>query len=454
MIRLAIVEDERWEREGLVSLIDREKYGIEEIYTASNGIEGLDCIERIRPELIITDIRMPGLTGLEMIERAGRSVENSVCIILSGYNEFEYAQKALRIGAVDFLVKPVNERELESCLKKAVGMLEKLHKGNFVQRSAVEDLMQGTPDARRLRELLGVEALRGLRVAVYSGLQECSMQALYMGEAGENTYIVQRAQERLPKAGFSAAGISFVEREDGWAQALQQAERAMELARFHRMETPVYASELEAEEGKAGAGLRAEQLALRHAMASLEEEQVRSSILRVRRRMMAELRIDRQQAMRQIGELTEGILPGIETELAYAHTLDGMIDIAQARLIEHVRKAERSLSEPERYVVHRTIQLVEENYYNPDVNLQAIAGMIYLSPNYVGTLFKRSAGISFSDYLCRRRLMSAEQLLAEKGMKVADVAEAVGIPNVSYFCVQFRNMYRTTPSNYKKKTLR
>ena len=105
-------------------------------------------------------------------------------------------------------------------------------------------------------------------------------------------------------------------------------------------------------------------------------------------------------------------------------------------------------------MVHRTIQLVEENYYNPDVNLQAIAGMIYLSPNYVGTLFKRSAGISFSDYLCRRRLMSAEQLLAEKGMKVADVAEAVGIPNVSYFCVQFRNMYRTTPSNYKKKTLR
>ena len=209
MIRLAIVEDERWEREGLVSLIDREKYGIEEIYTASNGIEGLDCIERIRPELIITDIRMPGLTGLEMIERAGRSVENSVCIILSGYNEFEYAQKALRIGAVDFLVKPVNERELESCLKKAVGMLEKLHKGNFVQRSAVEDLMQGTPDARRLRELLGVEALRGLRVAVYSGLQECSMQALYMGEAQSRVFggghLLRGARGRLG-AGTATGG--------------------------------------------------------------------------------------------------------------------------------------------------------------------------------------------------------------------------------------------------------
>ena len=192
-------------------------------------------------------------------------------------------------------------------------------------------------------------------------------------------------------------------------------------------------------------------MALAQAMASLEEERVRNAMQTVRRRMMQDLTMDRARATEQITELIRELGVRADTELTYMHTLDGMLDVVQARLLEHVTEMHKRLSEPERYVVRRLIQLIDENYYNADVNLSSLAAQIFLSPNYVGSLFKKSTGVSFSDYLCRHRLMAAERLLVEQGMRVSNVAAAVGIPNVSYFCVQFRNAYGVTPSNYKKK---
>ena len=450
--KLLIVEDERWEREGLVALIDCDRYGISEVFVASDGFEGLRCIEQNRPEIIITDIRMPGLTGLEMLEQAGEMTAGSVCIILSGYNEFAYAQKALRIGAADFLVKPLNEKELNDCMERAVGTLKELpgNTANDPAAQRMEALFSGGLPVQQVRELLGVQTMVGLYTAVYSGIREGAVVPLYSRRQDGNTVMILRSQDRLPEAGFDTAGIARVEKEDGLQQALQQAEKAMQLARFHRMEKPYVIAEAGREQHVSQLRQRAERVALEHAMATLDEERVQDAITGVRLRMMQDMNIDYQQAMHQIRALTDGMMPN-STELTYAHTLDGMLDIAQARLIERVRQMQQQLSEPERYVVRRVIQLVDENYYNPDVNLQALAGQIFLSPNYVGSLFKKSTGVSFSDYLCSHRLMAAEKLLVEKGMRVSSVAEAVGIPNVSYFCVQFRNAYGVTPSNFKKK---
>lgn len=451
--KLLIVEDERWEREGLVALMDCDRYEISEVLVASNGVEGLEYIEHKRPDLIITDIRMPGLTGLEMLEKAGNLVEGSVCIILSGYNEFAYAQKALRIGAVDFLVKPVNEKELCSCMDRALEVLKKRESKSSGQLAAqnTERLFSGQLTQQEVRAQLGVPSLTGLQAAVYSGLKEGVVVPLFSARQGEITVMLLRPQDKLPEAGYEAAGIARIEKEDGLQLALQQAEKAMRMAAFHRMERPLMASEIQREHVLSPLDRRAERMALDQALASLDEERVKRTMQLVRRRMMTDLSLDRTMATNQIREMTKDLEIRLEPELSYVHTLDGMLDVMQVKLLECVRSMRHRLSEPERYVVRRIIQLVDENYYNPDVNLQVLAGQIFLSPNYVGSLFKKSTGVSFSDYLCRHRLMAAEKLLVEQGMRVSTVAEAVGIPNVSYFCVQFRNAYGVTPSNYKKK---
>ena len=453
MLKLLIVEDERWEREGLVSLIDCERYGIGEILVAANGVEGLKCIEQKRPELILTDIRMPGLTGLEMLEKAGDLIAQSVCVILSGYNEFGYAQKALRIGAVDFLVKPVNEADLYRCMDHAIAMIRKRTE-NVRQQSTVlnmERLLSGTMPAQEMYQQLGVQSVVGMQAAVYAGLKDGVVVPLFSDKQDGITRMLLRRQDQLPQAGFDAAGIARVEKEDGLLAALQKAESAMQMAAFHRLDRPLNAAEMQREHTVSPLNLRGEHMALAQAMASLEEERVRNAMQTVRRRMMQDLTMDRARATEQITELIRELGVRVDTELTYMHTLDGMLDVVQARLLEHVTEMHKRLSEPERYVVRRLIQLIDENYYNADVNLSSLAAQIFLSPNYVGSLFKKSTGVSFSDYLCRHRLMAAERLLVEQGMRVSNVAAAVGIPNVSYFCVQFRNAYGVTPSNYKKK---
>ena len=112
--RVVLVEDEEIVLRELVETIDWEGLGMEVIGTAGDGIEGEEKIRTLSPDIIVTDIRLPGKDGLKMIEDA--SVANG--IILSGYTDFEYTKKAIQLGVFDYIEKPVDDEELEASLRK------------------------------------------------------------------------------------------------------------------------------------------------------------------------------------------------------------------------------------------------------------------------------------------------------------------------------------------------
>ncbi len=117
MNKVVIVDDEQFVREGLRSLIDWEGCGYEILAEADNGEDALNIINVAKPDLVITDIRMPVLDGLELIENVLKTSDaSSKFIIISGYSDFKYAQKALRFGVSDFVLKPIDKEELESTL--------------------------------------------------------------------------------------------------------------------------------------------------------------------------------------------------------------------------------------------------------------------------------------------------------------------------------------------------
>ncbi|MBO9599610.1 MAG: response regulator [Cohnella sp.] len=124
MFKLLIVEDEPLIRAGLKHYFSWEELGITDIAEAGNGREGIALALRERPDLIITDIRMPEIDGLDMIGRLSASLPDTVFIILTGYNEFAYAQQAIRLGVVhDFLIKPLI---YEESLKTIVSSLDRI----------------------------------------------------------------------------------------------------------------------------------------------------------------------------------------------------------------------------------------------------------------------------------------------------------------------------------------
>lgn len=125
MDKLVIVEDEALIRKGLVYTIDWAAMDCVVIGEADSGVSGLQLILDKRPEIVLTDIRMQQGDGLSMLEEASLSYE-FVSIVLSGYSEFDYVQKAMQLNSVDYLLKPIDESKLSAAIEKAKSALERM----------------------------------------------------------------------------------------------------------------------------------------------------------------------------------------------------------------------------------------------------------------------------------------------------------------------------------------
>jgi two-component system response regulator YesN len=118
MFKLLIVEDEPSFREGILTMIDWEAEGIRVIGTASNGRKALEVMEEEVPDILLTDIRMPQMSGLELIEETQRRGIELIPVLLTGYSEFQYAQKALKLGVFDYILKPCNPKQVREVISK------------------------------------------------------------------------------------------------------------------------------------------------------------------------------------------------------------------------------------------------------------------------------------------------------------------------------------------------
>ena len=116
MLKVLVVEDEELIRRGIVLAVDWASLGCVVVGEAANGEEALVAVERLSPSLIITDLKMPRMDGIEMLRRLRERGNMAYVIILTAYDSFEYAQSALRLGAVDFLLKPFHDGDLEQAV--------------------------------------------------------------------------------------------------------------------------------------------------------------------------------------------------------------------------------------------------------------------------------------------------------------------------------------------------
>lgn len=117
---VVIVEDEELIRAEIVESTPWERLGLTVVGSASDGLQGEELIKRLEPDIVVTDIRLPGLDGLQMLQRC--AVEHA--IILSGHSDFPYMRKAIKLGVFDYLLKPFDDEEFETALSSLAGKLQ------------------------------------------------------------------------------------------------------------------------------------------------------------------------------------------------------------------------------------------------------------------------------------------------------------------------------------------
>jgi len=192
MYKVILVDDEILTREAICENTPWEDVGFVLAGNAENGKAAIDLIERESPHLVITDICMPVMDGLELAEHISKNYPEIGVMIISGYNEFDYAKRALTYGVIDYILKPFTPEEFLEQLKKAykklnennareerIEALEDEHKKNKVklQNLFVKDLLEGKASSKNLitqMEHFGIATIGKYQAVVFAGINDAS----------------------------------------------------------------------------------------------------------------------------------------------------------------------------------------------------------------------------------------------------------------------------------------
>jgi len=188
IFKLLIVDDDPWVREWLTGHIQWKIHGICEIYEAINGSHAMTIMRERYPQIVITDIKMEKMNGLELLERIRKEYPLARVILLSGYDEFEYARFAIKNGAVDYLLKPVDEKELIALIKRIIKEIE--------QENTIKEREHRT--AKQLEKSIPI-------------LQEKYIKELLTGNLHESDYIKSEFSSENMNIDFSVFYIMIYE---------------------------------------------------------------------------------------------------------------------------------------------------------------------------------------------------------------------------------------------------
>ncbi len=121
-MKILIVDDEELTRTGVISAVDWDALGIHKVFQADDGLKGLELAKKESPDIILSDVRMPRMDGIAMLEQISKFLPNTTFIFMSGYSDKEYLKAAIKLKAVDYIEKPINKIEMEATLKEAVDL--------------------------------------------------------------------------------------------------------------------------------------------------------------------------------------------------------------------------------------------------------------------------------------------------------------------------------------------
>lgn len=148
MYKMIIVDDERLIREGLAKM-EWSKYNIEICAVCKNGFEALKAVEEKRPHIVMFDICMPIMSGTELAKRISESFDDVIMLALSGYDSFSYVRECMRCGVVDYILKPLDIKQLDACLKRILSMLSE------GEGQSKKGLLKDSEELNREKELSG-----------------------------------------------------------------------------------------------------------------------------------------------------------------------------------------------------------------------------------------------------------------------------------------------------------
>jgi len=496
-MNILVVEDEPLALDDLLGMLQAFG-GAHQITACASGVEALAHAEATPPDLIITDIRMPEIDGLELVRRLKAGKPQLAAIVLSGYTEFEYARTGLRLGIADYLLKPVRTDALHQAVARALeaiaterthathlreAELARLLLGGKRATSADPNLLAGdwgvvilicenwegptiwrdTPiDRAFIAQSIGTHAPRGVDVVDIDA--RCRLALVHL--AGPQLHMLDAIAQRLHRA-IVAAGVvahtTYVLKAAGERPERALPEGLNRLTRAMRFAAPTFVQPAAESEDTAGSLARDyTQLVARFLIESRLSDaiaEVYAALGRFQRDGAAQTTIA-QALDNMFALLQQHVKSRLATALPERKAITAVVrslrtyDELAAWIDEQLQPLllGRSAATP-RQLVRALVARVHADYAE-DISLQAFATEHNVSLAYFSRLFKDEVGMTFSDYLTRVRIQKAKELLERHELRLSDISGLVGYDDPKYFAQTFRKVTGISALDYQRNRQR
>lgn len=505
MYKVLLVDDEKFILEGLSNLIDWTAMGLEIVGMVKGGRKALELLATTKVDVLITDISMPGMNGLELIRMARQDNADLKVIILSGYNEFDYLKEGMNLGIENYLLKPVNVSELKQTLVTLLDKLESsrpsfdysndiyiirnntLHRWMTRQISASEwrdrcKLLQLGPTCRyRLAAVIRkgdyadrmfdeIDRDAGNKgPLIYRDLDgDVAVVFQSENEEGLSEYAHRYLQEICSRVGQEERsgiriGLGRVEAtEASDSLSYDEAKQALDYFLLYPKEMILQYEQINMSKVliRSESSIRWEQyIQMLHARKATElKEAIHADFAKLQQqegmtprhlwRIAAEVMVRLKVAVEEVRPADPALEEKFSDHLDLLHNtvewtglMEILGDIAQMS-VDSLQTANYSP------VIQQVLKLVKDTY-TENWTLMELGDRFHTHPVYLGQLFRKETGVSFSSYVNRYRIEQAKKLLRETNLKVNQVAREVGYWEAAYFYRQFRKYVGVSPMEYK-----
>ncbi|NLW56927.1 MAG: response regulator transcription factor [Firmicutes bacterium] len=513
MCKVLIVDDERIIREGIAAVIPWGKYGFTLVGTAANGEEAYEIIKKEALDIVISDIKMPGMNGLQLIAKVKEEQPAVEFVVLSGYGEFEFARTAMQYGVKYYLLKPCNEEEILEVLEELRTEIEQRKRKEAHLERVKQDLERIKPQlkAQFLKEFVTnqfsfaqeweyYQSLLGFKFETWPvRLLLCRVEGKFefeylfaskqtaeeiLGEElvflsttiGEELLLLIKdlemeelltLVESVKQTFYEYYGrdMTIAISESGeWKTTplLYREAREYLKHRFYLGEGSIITEKDISFGQMKETNLIFDFEQFGYLVKSGNTEEVQARMEEFFRQLEATTR-EISGAKIHCLDLFSTIIRHSAEEVMNDY-LKRIVDFEEFTTLEQIHRfiAEIALEitaanyaeNAQRYSrqVQKVVTLVEENLANENLSLKWLAQeMLYMNVDYLGKLFKKEMNERFSDYLIRLRIEKAKEMLENSDSKVFEIAKAVGFgDNAQYFSQVFKKQTGYTPSDYKK----
>ena len=507
-MRVLIVEDEALIREGLMSMVDWVAEGFSEVIGCENAVDALEVLSDRGSDLVITDLFMQSLSGLEMIEMARNMEIDTRFVILTGHGLFEYAQKAVALGVKRFLTKPIQPDELLALLREM--------RDEILAQQRMEQSLAKTQE--KLREYYPVvcrqywqmmvgenapEEREALRQAALYDVKIPQGQLMCVALGADESSLTLDLRIRLRQALEALWGNRLVclLDQDVYLLAVLTASQAQgELEGFPTILQANLALRVWLGVGRTYDGLGQLHLSAHEAMDALKavigigdcvvsyyqdiksvkgEEAVYPAAQE--EKVLESLRYRDQPDLQALGAFIDAVyechaperslmLLRFQVALYRLAESSGVTDLtpfhpelrtesrqeAYERLCLLVEETARRQSGSQQKAITRIVEeakrIMRESYSDPSLNIAGIARQLYVSPQYLSRLFRSVCDETCMDYLTGIRMAAAREMLRRSSVKSYEIALKVGYNNPNYFSALFKRRMGISPRAYRRRS--